>query len=118
MRSTGARFEDLALAHLQRSGLDLVARNFTCRHGEIDLIMRDGPVVVFVEVRYRRESGFGGAVDSVGPCKRKRLIAAASLFLQARPQFARSACRFDVLAIGGEAAHADIEWLRDAFQTH
>ncbi len=118
MRSTGARFEDLALAHLERNGLNLVARNFTCRHGEIDLVMREGAVLVFVEVRYRREAGFGGAADSVGPSKRKRLIAAASLFLQARPQFARSACRFDVLAIGGEATPADIDWLRDAFQTH
>ena len=118
VRSTGARFEDLALAHLERNGLNLVARNFTCRHGEIDLVMREGAVLVFVEVRYRREAGFGGAADSVGPSKRKRLIAAASLFLQARPQFARSACRFDVLAIGGEATPADIDWLRDAFQTH
>lgn len=118
MRSTGARFEDLALAHAQRHGLSLVARNVTYRHGEIDLVMRDGNVLVFVEVRYRRSQRFGGAIDSVGAAKRKRLLAAASLFLQSRPEFAHHACRFDVLAIGGDEAAPHVDWHRDAFQSH
>ena len=117
MRSTGTHFEDLALACAQRSGLKLLVRNFTCRHGEIDLIMHDGEVVVFVEVRYRRSARFVSAVDSVGAAKRSRLITTASLYLQAHPELARRACRFDVFAISGDADAPDIEWHRDAFQT-
>ena len=117
MRSTGNRFEDLALAYAQRSGLELIDRNYTCRHGEIDLIMRDGEVIVFLEVRYRRSSRFVSATDSVGAAKRTRLITTASLFLQAHHEFARRACRFDVVAISGDVDKPDIEWHRDAFQT-
>lgn len=117
MRSAGARFEDLALAHAQRSGLTLLARNFNCRHGELDLVMRDGDVLAFIEVRYRRGNAYGGAAASVGARKRARLVAAAQQFLQAHPAWARHACRFDVIAIDGDAAQPTFEWLRDAFQT-
>lgn len=118
MRSTGARFEDVALAHAQRHGLSLVARNVQYRHGEIDLVMRDGKVLVFIEVRYRRSQRYGGAVDSVGESKRQRLIAAAGLFLQSHPEFSHHACRFDVLAIAGDEAAPQVDWHRDAFQSH
>ena len=117
MRTAGARYEDIAVAHIARSGLRLLARNFNCRHGELDLVMREGDVIVFAEVRYRRADGFGGAAASVGAAKRRRLIAAAQLFLQANPAYARLGCRFDVLALAGDPAHPSIEWLRDAFQT-
>ncbi len=79
-RETGARYEDLADAYLQRAGLAPLARNFNCRHGELDLVMRDGDVVVFVEVRYRRKGAtghFGDGIDSVGASKRARLVRAA-----------------------------------------
>ncbi|HNR92629.1 MAG TPA: YraN family protein [Dokdonella sp.] len=117
MRSTGARYEDIALAHAERNGLRLVARNFNCRYGELDLVMCDGDVLAFIEVRYRRGHGFGGAVASVGASKRARLVAAARMFLQMHPQWVHHACRFDVVAIGGVAGHPTIEWLRDAFRT-
>ncbi|WP_440222289.1 YraN family protein [Dokdonella sp. MW10] len=115
MRAAGATFEDLALAHAQRHGLALVARNVNYRHGELDLVMRDGTTVVFIEVRYRRSGGFGGALDSVTASKRARLVAAAGLFLQSRPDLARHACRFDVLAITGSAQAPEIDWHRNAF---
>jgi putative endonuclease len=117
MRSTGTHFEDLALAHVQGNGLRLIVRNFNCRYGELDLVMRDKDVVVFVEVRYRRSQGFGGALDSVSASKRDRLIKTASLFLQSRPDLATRACRFDVIAIGGSIETPSIEWLRNAFET-
>ncbi len=117
MRDVGTQFEDLALAHAQKNGLRLIERNFTCRHGELDLIMRDREVVVFVEVRYRRSGAFGGAIDSVGPSKQRRLIKAASLFLQQHPDLSRQPCRFDVIALEGTAEAARIEWLRNAFET-
>ena len=114
---SGTRYEDLALARAERGGLRLVARNYASRYGEIDLILRDGEVLVFAEVRYRRSSRFGGAAASVGSAKRRRLITTASLFLQARPEFASRACRFDVFAMSGDSDAPDIEWHRDAFQS-
>jgi putative endonuclease len=115
MRSTGARFEDIALAHAQRDGWRLLARNFNCRYGELDLVMRDGEIVVFVEVRYRQSQDFGGALDSVGASKRSRLARAASLYLQANPALTRSPCRFDVVAISGTLENPSIHWQRNAF---
>lgn len=117
MRSIGAHFEDLALAHVERNGLRLLTRNFNCRYGELDLVMRDHDIVVFLEVRYRRNARFGDGLDSVGAGKRDRLIKAASLFLQAHPELARQPCRFDVLAIGGDPSAPVVDWQRNAFET-
>ncbi|HNV08253.1 MAG: YraN family protein [Dokdonella sp.] len=116
MRSSGSLFEDIALAHAKAQGLSLVERNFNCRFGEIDLILREGNIVVFLEVRYRKSQEFGGAMQSIGSQKRERLLKAASLFLQSRPEFARNACRFDVMAIAGSAQQPDINWQRNAFE--
>jgi len=118
MRSTGSRFEDLACERLEAAGLVLVERNFSCRHGEIDLVMRDGDVLVFVEVHYRRgggPSGFGDGIDSVGAGKRAKLVRAASAWLALHPRLANRACRFDVVAIAGEADAATLDWRANAF---
>ncbi|PTR34876.1 putative endonuclease [Luteibacter sp. OK325] len=112
-RATGDHFEGAALSFLQARGLRLVRANFLCRHGEIDLVMRDGDTVVFVEVRYRRSAAFGGALGSVTAAKRRKLISAAHLWLAWHPHDARRPCRFDVLAFEGDA----VEWVRGAFET-
>ena len=117
MRSTGKHFEDLALAHAQGDGLRLVTRNFNCRYGELDLVMKDRDIIVFLEVRYRRSQSHGGALDSVSATKRERLTKAASLFLQANPNLARNTCRFDVIAISGTQESPSIDWQRNAFDT-
>lgn len=115
-RASGARYEDLALAHLERAGLALIARNFHCRYGELDLVMRERDIVVFVEVRYRSASRFGDGVDSVGAAKRAKLVRAAGAFLAANPRLAGAACRFDVLAIAGDADAPSIDWRQNAFE--
>ena len=115
-RNTGARYEDVALDHLTRAGLTLVARNYSCRYGEIDLVMRDRDIVVFVEVRYRRGAGFGGGIDSVDAAKRAKLVRAAEVFLIDHPRLAGAACRFDVLAIGGAEDAPSMDWRRNAFE--
>jgi putative endonuclease len=115
-RADGARYEDLALAHLERAGLRLIARNYHCRYGELDLVVGDGEVVVFVEVRYRSASAFGDGVDSIGAAKRAKLVRAASAFLAEHPRLAGAACRFDVLAIAGGTGSPSIDWLRNAFE--
>jgi len=112
-RADGARYEDIALAHLERAGLALIARNYTCRYGEIDLVMRDRDVIVFVEVRYRSAGRFGDGVDSITASKRTKLVRAAGAFLAEHPRLAAAACRFDVLAIGDASA---IDWRQNAFE--
>lgn len=115
-RDVGLRWEDAALAYLQRQRLTLVARNFTCRFGEIDLIVRDGGTLVFVEVRYRGDDRRGGGTLSVGAAKRTKLIRAAAVYLQAHPDLAALPCRFDVVGCGGEPAAPRFDWIRSAFE--
>ncbi len=111
--AVGAEQEIRARAFLESQGLRLVASNFRCRVGEIDLIMRDADTLVFVEVRFRASTRFGGALASVDIAKQRRLIATAGHFLQQRSL--NLPCRFDILAIGGGDR---IDWIRDAFHVH
>ncbi len=110
MPRRGAEAEDLALAYLQRQGLRLKTRNYTCRLGEIDLVLLDGATVVFVEVRQRSQRAFGGAAESITARKRDKLIATARHFLA--HQRSLPACRFDAVLMDGDGG---IEWIRDAF---
>ena len=113
--ATGARFEQRALEFLHGAGLQLLERNWRSRFGELDLVMRDGDVVVFVEVRYRRDPRFGGSAASVGAAKRAKLTRAAQAFLQAHPRLASLPCRFDVVAFDGNADAPASDWQRAAF---
>lgn len=111
-RALGPRFESLALNYLRLHGLRLVERNFRCRGGEIDLIMRDDAYLVFVEVRFRASRRFGSAAESVHAGKQARLIHAAQVFLSRSSQPPYVHCRFDVLAFEGSVRPL---WIRDAF---
>lgn len=110
----GAAVEAAAQAHLRDAGLRPVTTNARYRGGEIDLIMRDGDVVVFVEVRYRANDRFGGGAASVDRSKRRKLVLAAQLFLQSHPWLAEQPCRFDVVEGSGDPPQ--LNWLRDAFR--
>lgn len=115
----GQRAESLALQWLERRGLELVARNYRCRLGEIDLVMRDGATLVFIEVRYRRHSRYGSGLESVDPRKQQKLAHAASHFLASRRHYQTRPCRFDVMAgtaTAGEAHSVTWHWVRNAFQ--
>ena len=112
-QQSGRDAERQALAHLQQQGLRLLAQNWLCKRGELDLVMLDGDTVVFVEVRYRQHTQWGGALDSIDARKREKLILAAQYFLQSEARWADSPCRFDVVAIDSTAA--DLNWLRNAF---
>ena len=114
-RDCGRNFEEIAESYLRERGLSTVARNYTCRVGEIDLIMLDGETVVFVEVRYRRSLRFGGGLESITDKKRNRLIRTAAHFLVKRSGPAEPPCRFDVLAITGGTQTYSIDWIADAF---
>lgn len=116
MRAAGAAFERRACAELERAGLALLARNYTTRLGELDLVMRDGDTVVFVEVRYRVRAGHGDAAGSVTRAKQDKLIRTAQLWLAAHPHHAQRPCRFDVVSYDGPAEEARMQWLRGAFE--
>lgn len=114
----GREAEAYALRHLQQHGLRLITQNWTCRRGELDLVMLDGDTVVFVEVRYRRHAGWGGALESVDHRKQEKLTLAAQSFLQKEAQWADAPCRFDVVAINGDPGAAPhLNWLQNAFDT-
>ncbi|QEZ48181.1 YraN family protein [Cupriavidus oxalaticus] len=109
-QARGMRAEDRALAHLRRQGLQPVVRNYRCKGGEIDLVMRapDG-TLVFVEVRQRSGRGFGGAAASVTPAKQRRVLLAAAHYLATLAQL--PPCRFDVVAL----EPGRLDWLQHAF---
>ncbi|MGD8618181.1 MAG: YraN family protein [Gammaproteobacteria bacterium] len=109
----GREAETLAWQYLQSRGLRLLQRNYRCRRGEIDLVLQDQDSLVFVEVRYRRESRFGSGAESVDRRKQSKLIACAQHYLQAYPRIARQPCRFDVVSVDGSGGA--IEWIRNAF---
>lgn len=111
----GAAAEDAALEHLQHLGMQLVARNVSYKFGEIDLILRDASSLVFVEVRFRRNSRFGGAAMSVDAPKRRKIARAAQAWLQSHRQFASGDCRFDVVAVCPVEGGLECQWLRSAF---
>jgi putative endonuclease len=110
---SGAAAEDAALAHLRAAGLQLLARNVRYPFGEIDLVMREGATIAFVEVRYRRSADYGGAFASVTRDKRRKLARAAQAWLKGNRAHAAAPCRFDVVATAPGAAQCD--WLRAAF---
>lgn len=115
-RARGDAVESAALAYLQDQGLGLLARNANARGGEIDLVMDDAGVVVFVEVRYRASAAFGGGLASVDASKRRKLIHAAQVFLMRNPRHAQAPCRFDVIDASGDPATPSLHWVRDAFR--
>jgi len=102
--------EDRALAHLQTQGLTLLERNFLCKSGELDLIMLEGPMLVFVEVRRRASSRFGGAVYSVTPAKQQRLLRAAQYYLLRHK--IPPPCRFDLVTIDDEK----LSWIQNMLE--
>ncbi len=115
----GQRAEDFAARYLKQQGLDIVERNVADRHGEIDLIARQGPVLIFVEVRLRNHRNFASGAESVDARKQRKIIATAAQYLQKHYNSRPPPCRFDVVALkltGDERENYDVNWLQDAFR--
>ena len=109
----GAAAEALAAEFLEARGLTIMARNYRCRGGEIDLIARDGDTLIFVEVRLRSDPAFGGAAESITAAKRRRLSFAAAHYLSRLSQPSREPpCRFDAILLTA-LDPGRIEWLID-----
>ncbi len=108
-QAIGAAGESRAAEFLATRGLRVIERNFRVRGGELDLVCRDGGVVVFVEVRLRASTAYGGAAASITAAKQARLILAARHWLA---RHGERPCRFDCVLI----QDGKVEWLRDAFR--
>ena len=113
---SGEDAESKALSWLKTQGLALVARNYSRKCGEIDLIMRHGHDLVFVEVRYRKNRAFGGAGESITRKKQNKIRKTAESFLQQYPGGPYNQCRFDVIAITGPKEQVVIDWIKHAFE--
>jgi putative endonuclease len=112
----GQKAENLAAAHLESHGVIVLARNYRRRLGELDLVGREGNILIIVEVRTRSSAQFGGAAASVDRRKQLRIVRAAHQLLQEFPQLARLPVRFDVVVVhDADTKDPPILWLKHAF---
>ncbi len=116
-RMIGEQLENIAYNYLQKRGLTLVARNFQCKLGEIDLIMQDQNTLVFVEVRYRKSERYGTAIETVDRRKQRKLLRTALLYLKIHHLSDSTPCRFDILGISPKdyANTLCFDWRQNAF---
>jgi putative endonuclease len=108
--------EHYAEQYLTEQGLTLIERNFHSRQGEIDLIMLEGNTYVFIEVKYRKSSQFGGAIAAIPASKQKKIKYSVTFYLhQAGLNEYNTACRIDVIALEGDITQPQVTWLKNAF---
>ncbi|MEX0963615.1 MAG: YraN family protein [Pseudohongiellaceae bacterium] len=116
----GRAQEANAARYLCSQGLRLICRNYHSRYGEIDLIMADSGILVFIEVRYRHSRRFGSAIATVTPAKQRKIRLTAAHYLQSHPQLQHSCCRFDVIGLshgsGSDSKEPSIDWIKNAFE--
>jgi len=117
MRKKGDYYEQLAQDWLLCQGVELVAQNFHCRGGEIDLIVVQQQVLCFIEVKYRQSDAFGGVAYSIPRAKQRKIILAALTFISQHPQYALANYRFDALFITPSEPENKYhyEWIQNAF---
>lgn len=111
-RKTGTWYEQKAAEYLKCQGLVILAHNYRCRFGEIDLIARDGRYVVFVEVKYRRNGSSGVSHEAVTPAKQRVISRVAQFYLTVKYNSVDVPCRFDVVGIDGDR----LQWKKNAFE--
>jgi putative endonuclease len=114
---SGQLAEQQACEFLTGKGLKLLVRNFSCKFGEIDLIMQDRDEIVFVEVRVRNNRSHADAIESVDATKQRKIIRTATHYLQVVKQLDKVNCRFDVIGISYPTVNPAVEWITDAFST-
>ncbi|SIO04478.1 putative endonuclease [Sulfurivirga caldicuralii] len=110
-RWLGQKKEQAAKRWLERQGIEIVAENYACRGGELDLLGWDGSTLICFEVRYRKNSTHGSAMESVTPHKLQRLMHCFQRFVQQHPRYANASLRIDVIAWDGDANTP--QWLKN-----
>ena len=116
-RKRGILAELAAARYLQNNDIYLLARNYSCKIGELDIVGLDKEVLVFFEVRFRADSGYGTPAETVTRTKQKRIIRAAKCYLMANQELRNYPCRFDLLAVTQHRGKIHISWIKHAFQT-
>ena len=112
----GQNAEDAAVGFLESQGLTVLLRNYRRRLGELDIVAREGDILVIAEVRTRASERFGGAAASVDTRKQARLLRAATQLLQQRRDLAKCRVRFDVIVVHRPLSpEVRVEWIRHAF---
>lgn len=111
----GRLAEQQALEFLQARGLELVQRNYRTARGEIDIIMREGETLVFVEVRHRTNEAFCPATETIDSAKQQRLRVTGEHYLQRHARTFTGDCRFDIITLTGTDGNTKWQWLRNAF---
>ncbi|MEN9470792.1 MAG: hypothetical protein RL214_148 [Pseudomonadota bacterium] len=126
-KKLGKQAEDFVCHYLQKQKLKLITRNYSCRYGEIDLIMRDKTSLVFVEVRYRQNPHFGSGLETITLTKQNKVIKTAEYYLLTHHLSEKTACRFDVVGVKpsiqdlrqavfiSKLSRAQVEWIKNAF---
>jgi putative endonuclease len=112
---TGKWAEDMALAHLENKGLILIERNYRIPAGEIDLIMKDNELTVFIEVKYRKNNRFYDIRESIDKRKCDRIIKTGLYYQQSSGAGSDMMYRFDIVLITGNPDRPGIQWIKDAF---
>jgi putative endonuclease len=107
--------ETIACQYLENQQLSCVLRNYRCRVGEIDLIMRDNEILVFVEVRYRRQISYGLPTETIQRRKQQKICRAATHYLINTAQYDKVSSRFDVVGIQMAGTTPQIDWIQHAF---
>ena len=109
--------EARAAQYLQKAGCKIIEKNFSAKVGEIDLIIRDGEFLVFLEVRYRQCENYGSGAETVTLTKQRKIIRTAQAYLQRKKVDVSVPCRFDIISITKDAmGEWVINWIKDAFQ--
>jgi putative endonuclease len=115
IHSSGAYWEERARELIVSRGATVIARNYTSRFGEIDLIALDRERLAFIEVRYRRRSHFGSALASVSLTKQRKLLMTAQTFMASHEDYCNRYCRFDIIVFDGPRDSTTAQWLKGAF---
>lgn len=108
-RSVGRKYELLAFEYLQKKNYEILEQNFQNRYGEIDIIAKDGDILVFVEVKYRASNRYGDPLEAVHPAKQKKISRVAFGYYNSSIKAKGLSCRFDVIAVYGNERIVHIE---------
>ncbi|MBQ6833504.1 MAG: YraN family protein [Lachnospiraceae bacterium] len=110
-RKTGSHYEDQVAAFLEQNGFTIIERNFRCRSGEIDLIARDGDYLVFIEVKFRKNSTCGTSLEAIDFKKAAQIRKIAAIYLYQKRYPENTPCRFDAAGVDGDK----ITYMKNAF---
>jgi putative endonuclease len=114
-RQIGGHYETVAASYLRDRGMEILASNYRCRMGEIDLIGKIDKMLVFCEVKYRKNKRTGDPSEAVDARKQRKIFQVASYYMKQYHCPANTPCRFDVIAMTGEGEQLEIRWIPNAF---